>query len=250
MKTNSTLIIAGIVLVIIVIIGAVALLGSSDKSAHPNISVSTTVGSGYTTAQSTVIPYPTTVGSSGSSTANTYNGTFVYAIKVGPSGIVVNETPSGNETIYLYNSFQSATGSFHFSMGGSQLYPYNGTGKGTGTLNLTTNGYCTGSATVPYTYNIIDAQFPGLKNMTVIFETVMPNSSAGITTGPNIINKSVTLSCVGPTNGISYTQVSNFSLLSVYPLIISVNTTGTTTANSTAAMNATGISYRATVTRS
>jgi hypothetical protein len=248
MKTNSTLIVAGIVVVVIVIIGAVALLGSSSKGAHPNIPA-TTIGSGYTTAQSTVSPYPTTVSSSGSSTSNTYNGTYTYSLKLGPGGEVVNQTPNGNVSIYLYNSIQNATGTFNFFVGGREYYPYNGTGTGSGTLTLTTHGYCTGSAQVPYTYNVLSAQFPSMANVTVILETVIPDSNVGITYGPDIVNKSVELSCVGPVNGTKYTKEANFSLLSVYPNIVSANTLGTTVTNSSVATNATGISYRVVINR-
>ena len=220
--------IATVVLVIILVIivaaagaGAYALVLAAPGSAGTK--TTHTIGTVTTTSALKTTTFTFTTGTtSGATGSQTYNGTFTYTTPLGPFGI--NDS-SGKPV--EWNSTQTATGSFTFSIDPAT---YLGTGSGQGDITVTTHGYCTGTATVPYTFAVQVAHPPGA-NFEIAFDTPTPSSV------------SVQLTCQGPTTGFN-TANNPVTYLSVYPNGLSVASLPTV-----ASQNLTGgISYTVTIT--
>lgn len=124
-----------------------------------------------------------------------YKGDFTYTAPIGPFGL-----NGGGGALQEWNSTQSASGSFTFSINPAT---YTGTGSGQGTITVATHGYCTGSTTLQYMFTVQAAYPPG-ENMTIAFNPPSPS------------NVTVQLTCQGSTQGFS--QADNpVTYLSVYP---------------------------------
>lgn len=151
-----------------------------------------------------------------------YRGDFTYTEPLGPFGI--NDS-SGKPV--EWNSTQTASGTFAFSINPAT---YVGSGEGTGNVTVTTRGYCTGSATVPYAFKITVAHPPG-ENYIISFNPPTP------------LNVTVQLTCQGSTRGFN-TANNPVAYLSVYPNGLSVSVLPTTASQALTA----GISYRVSIT--
>ncbi len=222
-----------IIVLVVVLVIAVGVIGAyfafSGGSASGSTSTTGLTSSSKSTsqssAQSSVSSAKSTASTLSSSTGGikSYSGTFVYANPLGPFGI--NDS-SGRPV--EWNSTQSASGTFTFSINTAN---YTGTGRGQGTITVTTQGYCTGSVTIAYTFTIEANDLRG-GNITVAFNTPTPSSAT------------VQLTCQGSTVGFS--QANNpIAFLSVYPNLVSIRSTpGTVSQLPTA-----GISYTVTITQ-
>jgi hypothetical protein len=195
--------VAAIIVVLVVASAATYYLvvasSSSTSLSKSSVQASTTSSSTpRTTASSS-----TTSTTTGSSTLETYSATFNFSVPVGPFGEL---TFSNNDTVKTYNSVQVGSGSFTFSINPAN---YSGSGSGQGTLTVTTTGFCSGSTTFPYTFDIPDATNILGGNITVFIGDPAP------------VNFTVPLTCTatalpGSTNG------NTFPFLSVYPNEISI----------------------------
>ena len=177
-------------------------------------------------SSSIVITSHSTLSSSSSGTptngVKTYKGTFTYIAPLGPFGI--NDS-SGKPV--EWNSTQTASGTFTFSV---NPLNYTGTGTGQGSITVSTQGYCSGSVTVPYTFTIQAVDIPG-SEFEVAFNTPTPSSAM------------VQLTCQGPTTGFN-TANNPVLFLSVYPNGLSITSVPTTFSQAPTA----GISYSITIT--
>lgn len=186
----APIVIAIVVVVVVAIAGVGTYLlvfsGSASSTGRVTVSSSSTLLSSSTLssqASSSVQGY------------QNYKGTFSYTTPLGPFGI----SDVGGQ-VQEWNSTQSASGSFAFAVNPAT---YTGTGTGQGTITVSTHGYCTGSATVQYTFTIQVAYPPG-ENMTIAFNT------------PNPQDVMVQLNCKGSVQG--FNQSNNpVKFLSVYP---------------------------------
>ncbi len=140
------------------------------------------------------ISHTTTTGQSG---FHTYSGTYNFTIALGPGG----ERVFSNNTVQTYGSVQLASGSFTFSI---NPLNYTGTGRGTGTMIVTTTGFCSGKATVPYTF-FVQATHPPGQNISVFFLNPTPGSAF------------VPLHCTGQMNGVNTATNNPISFLPEYP---------------------------------
>jgi len=122
--------------------------------------------------------------------------------------------------VQLYSSVQVGTGSFTFFIAASNS---SGHGVGTGTLVVTTTGFCSGRATVPYTFTIPDATTLLGNNITVFIGDATPG------------NFTVPLTCTGPMTGVSTATNDPAPFLAIYPNELTV-----ATAPSTVNVNLTG----------
>jgi hypothetical protein len=198
-----TVIVAAIIVVLVVASAATYYLvvasSSSTSLSKSSVQTSTTSSSTPRTTASSSSTSTTT----GSSTLETYGVTFNFSVPVGPFGEL---TFSNNDTVKTYNSVQVGSGSFTFSINPAN---YSGSGSGQGTLTVTTTGFCSGSTTFPYTFDIPDATNILGGNITVFIGDPTP------------VNFTVPLTCTatalpGSTNG------NTFPFLSVYPNEISI----------------------------
>jgi hypothetical protein len=124
-----------------------------------------------------------------------YKGNFTYVQPLGPFGI--NDS-SGKPV--EWNSTQSASGTFSFTIDPAT---YIGSGTGHGSIIVTTQGYCTGSTTIPYSFNITAVHPPG-SGFEIDFNPPSP---------PSVM---VQLACQGSTNGFDMGN-NPIAFLSVYP---------------------------------
>jgi len=200
-RAGVTTLLILVVLVVVVVVAGVAyvlVLSNPGTSGTATTTSTLTVGTDTSNAPSTVTTE--TLGgattSSGSQGYEDFSGTFSFTIPLGPSGI----NDSTGKPIQ-WNSTQTASGSFAFSINPST---YLGTGSGQGSITVTTQGYCTGSATVPYTFAIDAQHIPGSANVSIGFDLPTP------------ANVTVKLTCEGSTAGF-YTSNNPVSYLSVYP---------------------------------
>lgn len=221
----ATLAIVVILVVVVAVAGAgvyvFVLTGpSTGSSTTPTVTIgnASSVTNGHT---STVTVGPST--STGTQGYENYKGTFVYANPLGPFGI--NDS-SGKPV--EWNSTLSASGSFTFSINPAT---YIGSGSGQGSITVATHGYCTGTATVQYTFSITVAHPPG-ENMIISFNTPAPSSVM------------VQLTCQGPTTGFN-TANNPVTFLSVYPNGLSLASVPSTSSQTPTG----GISYTVTVTQ-
>jgi hypothetical protein len=139
----------------------------------------------------------TTVGHSTPSGVHTYSGNYNFTTPLGPGG----ERVFSNNTVQSYGSVQLASGSFTFSI---NPLNYTGTGRGQGTMTVTTTGFCSGKVTVPYTFKVQATQLPG-QNISVFFLSPVPGSAM------------VPLSCSGPMNGVDTATNNPVPFLPEYP---------------------------------
>lgn len=210
---NNMLMYVGVGVVVVVIIAALILVFSN----HPSSQLTTTISSaGSTISVPSSGTYPQTTVSAGTA-ANTvyYTANFSYGTPIGPGGEYVATTNNGNYTIYLTNTIQLAVGSFNLTLVDNYGL-FSGSGKGKGSVQLITRGYCQAAATVPYTFNTTGIIYPNQTNMTIILENANPE------------NYTMPISCTNVTTGKQYTEVGNYSYLSVYPNIISLFPSGGT----------------------
>ena len=164
------------VAVILVVVVAVARIGGyvfgfTGPSTGGGSTSTVTVGSlssvsnGHTTT--VTIGSATSTGlTTGTQAYENYQGSYTYVTPLGPLGI--NDS-SGKPV--EWNSTQTVTGTFTFSISPDN---YSGTGSGQGSITVATHGYCTGTATVPYTFTIQAFHIPG-QNFEIAFNT--PNQS-------------------------------------------------------------------------
>lgn len=187
-----------VVLVVVVVVAGVAyafvFAGSSSPGAKTTSST-LTIG----TATSNVPATTVTIGGSTSSATELtyYTGTFNYSLPTGPSG--VRSLPNGSAQ--YYNSTEVASGTFTFFIAASN---YSGRGTGQGTITITTEGFCTGSQTIHYTFIVPDATTLLGKNITVFFSAEVP------------ANYTVPLTCTGSMAGAN-TANNPWPYLAEYP---------------------------------
>jgi len=203
LRPAITTILLVVVVVVVIAVAGVAYVfvfaGAGDTGAKTTTST-LIIGTASSSVPSTTV----TIGSSttGTQSYEDYSGTYTYTIPLGPSGI----NDSTGKPIQ-WNSTQTATGSFAFSINPST---YLGSGSGEGSITVTTRGYCTGSSTVKYTFGIQAQHIPGSNNVTVGFDDPTP---------PTVM---VQLACQGSTVGF-YTANNPVMYLSVYPNLLDVN---------------------------
>ena len=204
----APLVLAAVLVVVIVVAGVGTYVFVLSVPGNPGSKTTTTLHIG-TTSTGTTSGY------------QYYKGNFTYIVPLGPSGI--NDS-SGKPV--QWNSTQTATGSFTFSLNPAT---YLGSGQGTGSITVSTRGYCTGSSTVKYTFEITATHAPG-ENFEIAFDNPTP------------ANVTVKLTCEGSTVGF-YTSNNPVPYLSVYPDLLYVPSIPTT--QTQAPTN--GISYTVTV---
>jgi hypothetical protein len=146
----------------------------------------------------------TTHGPATTSGFHTYSGNYNFTIPLGPGG----ERVFSNNTVQSYGSVQLATGSFTFSI---NPLNYTGTGRGTGTMIVTTIGFCSGKVTVPYTF-FVQATHPPGQNISVFFLNPTPGSAF------------VPLHCTGSTSGVNTATNNPISFLPEYPGLLTTAT--------------------------
>jgi len=188
-----------ILVVVVVIVVAVAGIAYVFVFASPGSPGAKTTTSTLNIGSSSNVPTSTvTVGSVSTSSQSyqDFSGTYTYTVPLGPSGI----NDSTGRPIQ-WNSTQTATGSFTFSINPST---YLGSGSGQGSITVSTRGYCTGSSTVQYTFGIEAEDLPGTKNVSIAFN------------GPTPSSVMVQLTCQGSTVGFD-TANNPVTYLSVYP---------------------------------
>jgi hypothetical protein len=168
-----------LIVLMILIIAAVAGVGVYYLALSPS-----TAGPSHTT---TTVP----------SGFHTYSGTYNFTIGLGPGG----ERVFSNNTVQSYGSVQLASGSFTFSI---NPLNYTGTGRGSGTMIVTTTGFCSGKVTVPYTFFVQGTHIPG-QNISVFFLNPTPGSVF------------VPLHCTGPMSGVNTATNNPISFLPEYP---------------------------------
>jgi hypothetical protein len=184
-----------IIVVVLAVAGTAVYVFTLSSPGTPGAGTSTTT-IGTTISLATTPRTTASLATTGTSTGyENYKGTFTYTVPLGPFGI--NDS-SGKPV--EWNSTYTASGSFTFSIDSST---YLGTGTGQGTITVSTHGYCTGSAVVPYTFKI-QAGHPPTENFFIGFEQPTP------------ANVTVQLTCQGSTNGFN-TANNPVSYLSVYP---------------------------------
>jgi len=193
-----------IVLVVVIAVAGVAYVFVFASASSSGVKTTTTSTLTIGSATSDV---PTTTVTIGSLTTTTqsyqdFSGTYTYTVPLGPSGI----NDSTGKPIQ-WNSTQTATGSFTFSINPST---YLGGGSGQGSIMVSTRGYCTGSNTVKYTFGIEAEDIPGTKNVSIAFNDPSPSTVT------------VQLSCKGSTVGF-YTANNPVTYLSVYPNGLDLN---------------------------
>jgi len=199
----------GIVTVVIVLVVVVAIAGlgtyvfvfaapRSPGTDTTTVTLGTTLSTGGTRTETE----STHSATSGTQINQTYSGTFSYTVPLGPSG--VNDS-SGKPV--QWNSTQTASGSFKFSI---NPVTYIGTGSGQGSITVNTQGYCTGSSTVQYTFTIEAINLPETQNVSIDFN--LPDPSTVM----------VKLTCEGSTAGF-YTANNPVTYLSVYPNGLDLN---------------------------
>jgi len=205
MKLRSAITTVMLVMVLVVVVAAAGVAyvfvfaGSSSPGAKTTTST-LVVGTGTSNVPTTTV----TIGSTttGTQSYEDFSGTFRFTIPLGPSGI----NDSTGKPIQ-WNSTQTATGSFTFSINPST---YLGSGTGQGSMTVSTRGYCTGSSTVPYTFQIQAQHLPESNNVTIDFDLPTP---------PTVM---VQLACQGSTVGFN-TANNPVTYLSVYPNLLDLN---------------------------
>jgi len=198
----TTIVLVAVVVVVIAGAGVAYVFVFSSPGSPGAKTTTSTLSIGATTSN-----VPTTTVTVGSSTTGTqsyqdFSGTYTYIVPLGPSGI----NDSTGKPIQ-WNSTQTATGSFTFSINPST---YLGSGSGQGSITVSTRGYCTGSNTVQYTFGIEPEDIPGTKNVSIAFNIPTPSTVM------------VQLSCQGSTVGF-YTANNPVTYLSVYPNGLDLN---------------------------
>ena len=198
----TTILLVLVVVVVIAVAGVAYVFVFAGPSSPGDKTTTSTLVVG--TATSSVPTTTVTVGGSttGTESYEDFSGTYTYTVPLGPSGI----NDSTGKPIQ-WNSTQTATGSFTFSIDPST---YLGSGSGKGSIVVSTRGYCTGSNTVPYTFVIEAVEIPGTKNVSITFNDPTPSTVM------------VTLSCLGSTVGF-YTANNPVTYLSVYPNGLDLN---------------------------
>ena len=198
--TTILLVVAVVVVIAVAGVAYVFVFAGTSPSGAKTTTSTLIIG----TASSSVPTTTVTIGGSTTSTQSyeDFSGTFTYIIPLGPSGI----NDSTGKPIQ-WNSTQTATGSFTFSINPST---YLGSGTGRGSITVSTRGYCTGSNTVPYAFAIEAEDVPGTKNVSIAFNDPSPSTVM------------VTLSCLGSTVGF-YTANNPVTYLSVYPNGLDLN---------------------------
>lgn len=179
------------IVIVIIIVLVVAAAGGAYYAlyARPTVNRITTTGA---------VPIMVTTSTSASTALGsyqTYRGTFNYITPLGPLGINYS-----NGKLSQWNSTQTASGTFTFSI---NSLTYTGNGTGQGSITVSTQGYCTGSVIVPYTFTITATDVPG-ENFIVAFNTPTPPTAM------------VPLTCEGSTEGFS-TSNNPVTFVSVYP---------------------------------
>jgi hypothetical protein len=205
----APLVLAAVLVVVIVVAGVGAYVFVLSVPGNPGSKTTTTL-------------YIGTTSTGAASGDQHYKGSFTYIVPLGPSGI--NDS-SGKPV--QWNSTQTATGSFTFSLNPTT---YLGSGVGTGSITVSTRGYCTGSTTVHYTFNMTVVHAPG-ENIEIGFDN------------PSPANVTVKLSCQGSTAGF-YTANNPVPYLSVYPNLLYVPSLPTTKTQAPTG----GISYTVSIT--
>jgi len=203
LRRAITTIILVVVLVVVVAMAGIAYVFVFASPSSPGVKTTTStlvIGTSTSGVPTTTL----TIGSltTGTQSYEDFSGSYTYTVPLGPSGI----NDSTGKPIQ-WNSTQTATGSFTFSINPST---YLGSGSGEGSITVATRGYCAGSSTVPYTFGIEAEDIPGTKNVSIAFNDPTPSTVM------------VQLSCQGPTAGF-YTANNPVTYLSVYPNGLDLN---------------------------
>jgi hypothetical protein len=206
------IIIVIVVIVAVASVGAFYALSSGIKSASSTTSTTTSsVSSSPQTSTTSVTASSSTSivtsSSTGSASLKEYTGTFNFSLPLGPSG----ERVFSNDTVQTYGSTQVASGSFSFFINPA-ADNQSGSGSGHGTIKITTTGFCSGSATVPYTFTLTATTILG--NLT-IFDGAIDGGAASM-------NVTIPLSCSGPMNGVNTATNDPVPFLPTYPNEITV----------------------------
>jgi hypothetical protein len=214
-----------IIVVLIALVIVVVIAGAAVYVLFlPSNSTAKTTGQQSTTRSQTSRS-ATALSSSGNQAFKTYSGTFSYSIPLGPSG----DREGANSTVESYSSTQVASGTFSFFI---NPVNYTGIGSGQGTLTVTTTGFCSGSVTVNYSFEITNANDLLNGNITVAFAEPTPGSVM------------VPLTCTGDLTGVNTSTNNPVNFLPVYPNLVSVHTLP-----ATVSQQLTGnISYQYTIT--
>jgi hypothetical protein len=189
-------------IIILVLISVAAASAYYFLQSPPSPPTSSTSSSVRTTTTSTGTS-STRSSSSGSAARATYSGTFSFSVPLGPGG----ERVLSNNTVQAYNTVQVASGSFTFFIDASNM---SGKGSGQGTLVATTTGFCSGSTTVHYTFDIPDATTLLGGNVTVFMGDATPGMFM------------VPLTCTGDMNGVSTATNNPCPFLPTYPNEVTV----------------------------
>ena len=207
-KSGISILLMAIIIIIIVLVAGVGVYfayvgGSNSLGNHSTQSkVSTIITSDATSSMQVATTSPTRISSSGLSGTTTYSGKFNFSLALGPSG----ERLTSNNTVETYNSIEAGSGSFTFSISATNK---SGTGSGQGSLTVTTTGFCSGTTTLSYTFQIPDATTL-LGNLTVFIGNPTPSTYT------------VPLTCTGSLNGVNTATNNPGSFIAVYPNEISV----------------------------
>jgi len=198
----GTIVIVVLVVLVIIVAGAAYVFTFTGKTSAPNTASGTTTLTTRTTATFPLPSYSTS-GSGATTAYQRYSGVYNYTNPIGPSG----ERVFSNDTVQTYGSVQVASGSFSFFVNPAN---YTGFGSGTGTMTVTTTGFCHGTVTYGYTFKITAAWPPGAA-LTLGFGTPVP------------VNFTVPLTCAGPMQGVDTSTNNPAPYLSTYPGLLSIN---------------------------
>ena len=201
----SGLLMVTIVIIIVLVAGIGVYFaytnGFNSAGSHSGQSKASSTVTTDTTSSLHAVSTSTRGSSSGLSGVSTYSGEFNFSLSLGPAG----ERLASNNTVETYGSVEAGSGSFTFSIAATNE---SGTGSGQGTLTVTTTGFCSGTTTIPYTFEIPDATTL-LGNLTVFIGNPTPSTYL------------VPLTCTGSLNGVDTTTNNPGSFIAVYPNEIS-----------------------------
>jgi hypothetical protein len=208
-KRGISIILVVIVAVIIISIAGIGTyfavgIGSNSRNQSNQTTSDTSLVAGSQSQTSTRV-VSTARSTSVSSTLtgiSTYSGTFNFSLPLGPSG----DRAASNNSIETYNSIQVGHGTFTFFVSAANK---SGSGSGSGTFTITTAGFCGGSVSFHYTFQIPDATSI-LGNLTVFIGTPTPSTYM------------VPLSCAGSLTGVDTTTNNPGPFLAIYPNELSV----------------------------
>ena len=172
---------------------------SSTQSSTQTFTTPTVIHSTTTHLSTQTSPNSATVTTTtGSIGLEMFNGTFSFNLPSIPSG--THSYPNG--TTHYYNSTQTGSGKFAFFINPAN---YSGTGTGSGTLTVTTRGFCTGQTSFPYAFKLTTSNILG--NITIFVENPTP------------VNFTVSLTCTATPE---FPTANSWGYLAIYPNEINI----------------------------